>query len=131
MNLKELSAEYRKSGLACKNRADRLKPLLQSPEICEMERLRLRRRIYMLESMGREALATAKYLINYYGDDENAEYQQRRGISGLEELPEACFGGEFCGGARALCNTGSAYAATAAACPNVLFAANAHADHRP
>ncbi|MDO4815214.1 MAG: hypothetical protein Q4A83_01240 [Bacillota bacterium] len=129
MNLKELSEEYRKSGLACRTRADRLKPLLQSPDLCEMERLRLRRRIYTLETMGREALATAKYLNNYYGDDEYAENQQRRGISGLEELPEAGLGGKLRGGARAMCDPGSTYAATASACSNVLFTANAHADY--
>ncbi len=132
MTLKELSLEYRESGLVCKARADKLKPLLRAPELCEMERLRLRRRIYILEAMGKEAMATANYLKNYYGDEAYDDNRQGRRVSGAEELPQACIGksGKHVGACALRCG-GSTYAAAASACGNVLYPSDAHALYRP
>ena len=46
---------------------------LEREELCETDRLRLRRRIYILAAMARDSIATSRYLENYYGDDKNAE----------------------------------------------------------
>lgn len=43
-----------------------------------MDKMRLRRKISMLTNMARDAIATSRYLENYYGDEkherEKAEY---------------------------------------------------------
>ena len=72
MELSELSAEYRESGEKCRSRAGELTELLGSAEMSETERLILRRRIYILASMGRECIATSNYLRSYYGGGANA-----------------------------------------------------------
>lgn len=84
MRIEQLSQEYRASGEACRRRAQELTEALMSEKMCEMERLRLRRRICMLNTMARDAIATSKYLENYYGDDENGKNKhvcKGRGIS--------------------------------------------------
>ena len=51
---------------------------LKKEKMCEMDKLRLRRKIHMLSNMARDAIATSNYLENYYGDEKNerkkAEY---------------------------------------------------------
>lgn len=66
MKLSELSEEYKASAAACRSRAEELRKLLESAELCETEKLKLRRRIYTLSIMAREAAATGKYLKHYY-----------------------------------------------------------------
>ncbi len=72
MNLMELSAEYSESAALCRGRIAELRSGLADESLCEIDRLRLRRRIAMLTSMMRDALAVSRYLKNYYGDDVNA-----------------------------------------------------------
>ena len=72
MTLIQLSSEYRKSGELCRQRQEELSRKLECEELCEMDRLRLRRRIYILGVMARDSIATSRYLENYYGDDGNA-----------------------------------------------------------
>ncbi len=78
MTIAELSGEYRKSGEACRIRAEELETRLKREKMCEMDKMRLRRKISMLTNMARDAIATSRYLENYYGDDKNerekAEY---------------------------------------------------------
>lgn len=73
MTLLQLSSEYRKSGELCRRRQEELSLKLEREELCETDRLRLRRRIYILGTMARDSIATSRYLENYYGDDKNAE----------------------------------------------------------
>ena len=72
MTLMQLSSEYRKSGELCRQRQEELSRKLEREDMCEMDRLRLRRRIYILGVMARDSIATSRYLENYYGDDINA-----------------------------------------------------------
>lgn len=78
MTVAELSGEYRKSGELCRVRAQELDAKLKKEKMCEMDKLRLRRKIHMLSTMARDAIATSRYLENYYGDEKNerkeAEY---------------------------------------------------------
>lgn len=78
MTLTELSVEYRHSGELCRVRLTELNERLEHEEMCEMDKLRLRRKACMLESMLRDAMAISHYLENYYGGDKNdrkkAEY---------------------------------------------------------
>lgn len=70
MTLQTLSEEYRASGQACKQRVRELEGKLTDPNITETQRLLLRRRMYILTTMARDAMATAGYLQNYYRKDE-------------------------------------------------------------
>ena len=72
MTLIQLSSEYRKSGELCRQRQEELSRKLECEDLCEMDRLRLHRRIYILGVMARDSIATSRYLENYYGDDGNA-----------------------------------------------------------
>ncbi len=72
MKLIELSAEYERSAGLCRGRIAELRQLLTDESMCEIDRLRLRRRIAVLTGMMRDALAVSRYLKNYYGDDINA-----------------------------------------------------------
>ena len=72
MKLIELSEEYSRSAALCRERIAELRGGLDDESMCEIDRLRLRRRIAMLTSMMRDALAVSHYLKNYYGDDINA-----------------------------------------------------------
>ena len=71
MTLTELSVEYRESGELCRMRLYELNEKLENEKMCEMDRMRLRRKTSMLESMLRDAMAISRYLENYYGDDKN------------------------------------------------------------
>lgn len=72
MNLIELSEQYRDSAMLCRDRLKELNKALAQDRMCEIDRLRLRRRIAILTSMMRDTLAVSRYLENYYGDDKNA-----------------------------------------------------------
>ena len=67
MKLIELSAEYNESAQALKCRIAELSKQLNDEPMCEIDRLRLRRRIAILTSMMRDTLAVSRYLENYYG----------------------------------------------------------------
>ena len=67
MTLTQLSEQYRDSGKKCRDRADELIKTLKTAPMSETERLLLRRRIYMIETMARQTTATANYLRDYYG----------------------------------------------------------------
>lgn len=70
MTLQELALEYRQSGQALRERVRELEPLLSKPELSETQRLELRRRVSILRSMARDTVATARYLQDYYGKEE-------------------------------------------------------------
>lgn len=72
MKISELSAEYRDSAMLCRGRIKELNLKLDGEPMCEIDRLRLRRRIAILKSMMRDTIAVSRYLENYYGDDMNA-----------------------------------------------------------
>ena len=72
MTLMQLSSEYKKSGELCRQRQEELSLRLECANLCETDKLRLRRRIYVLGVMARDSIATSRYLENYYGDDKNA-----------------------------------------------------------
>lgn len=67
MTLTEMSAEYRQSGELLRARLAELNTKLENGKMCEMERLRLRRKTSMLEGMLRDTVAISNYLENYYG----------------------------------------------------------------
>ena len=69
MQLKELSAEYRRTGERCRATLREQRRLLSRPGLPEGERIVLHRRVTLLTAMTREAIATAIYLDNYYGRD--------------------------------------------------------------
>ena len=66
MKLIELSAEYNESAQPLKRRIAELNRQLNDEPMCEIDRLRLRRRIAILTSMMRDTLAVSRYLENYY-----------------------------------------------------------------
>lgn len=70
MTLRELSEEYRAGGNAIKQRVRELETALLAPDLTETQRLAIRQRICILTSMSRNAIATARYLYNYYGEEE-------------------------------------------------------------
>ena len=67
MILTELANEYRESAALLTERIKELREKAAADNICEMERMRLRRRVDMLKTMYYETLETAKYLEDYYG----------------------------------------------------------------
>ena len=134
MNLKELAMQYRSNGEACRIRAEQLTQLLKTEKLGEMERMRLRRRICILNTMARDAIATSKYLENYYGDDENGEDEyvcEGRRVSVSAKIPED----DGQRGQRRTCrvgkilNRGGSAPAAETACKYVLPGANAHAGY--
>lgn len=66
MKLIELSTEYNDSAQLCRVRIAELNRELNEEPMCEIDRLRLRRRIAVLTSMMRDTLAVSRYLENYY-----------------------------------------------------------------
>lgn len=70
MTLRELSEEYRQGANAVKQRVKELEAALHDPELTETQRLALRQRICILTSIYRDAVATARYLHNYYNGEE-------------------------------------------------------------
>lgn len=72
MELIELSEEYYDGAQALRRRIAELKKYVETEPMCEIDRLRMRRRICILTGMMRDSMAISRYLENYYGDDENA-----------------------------------------------------------
>ena len=73
MTLTELSHEYMQSAEPIRLRLHELNEQLKTQRMCEMERMRINRRICVLTTMLRDTVATAKYLENYYGSDDNED----------------------------------------------------------
>lgn len=71
MTLTQLSREYMQSAQPIRLRLHELNEQLRTQHMCEMERMRINRRICVLTTMLRDTVATARYLENYYGRDEN------------------------------------------------------------
>lgn len=69
MKLIELSGEYYESAQKCKKRISELNEMLENEPMCEIDRMRMRRRVCILMGMMRDAMAISRYLENYYGDD--------------------------------------------------------------
>lgn len=69
MLLKELANEYRDSAALMTARLEELKTAAADKNICEMERLRIRRRLDILKTMYYDTMRTAKYLESYYGEE--------------------------------------------------------------
>ena len=134
MNLNELSEQYRAGGEACRLRAAQLTEVLKTEKLPEMERMRLRRRICILMTMARESAATAKYLKNYYGDDDNGKHEhvcKGRRVSVTAPLSEddgKRGQGRTCRVGKML-NRGGSDPAPKTACCHVLPGANAHAGY--
>jgi len=61
-----MAKEYRRDAEAVKLRAAEMERRLERERLGETEQLRLRARLALLQSMGRELRATAVYLENYY-----------------------------------------------------------------
>ncbi len=72
MKLIELSGEYYEGAQALRRRIAELKSRIETEPMCEIDRLRMRRRICILTGMMRDSMAISRYLENYYGDEENA-----------------------------------------------------------
>ena len=66
MLLKELANEYRESAAMLTERMNELKEQIADKNICEMERMRLRRRVDMLRTMYYDTVKLAKYMEGYY-----------------------------------------------------------------
>ena len=66
MLLKELANEYRESAAMLTERMKELKEQIADKNICEMERMRLRRRVDMLRTMYYDTVKLAKYMEGYY-----------------------------------------------------------------
>lgn len=70
MLLKELAKEYRESAVMIIDRINEIKKQNDISEICEMDKLRLRRRLDFLQNMYYDTVKTAKYLESYYDEVE-------------------------------------------------------------
>jgi len=66
MQLNHLAAEYRDSAALLKERICQLKDNITVGNYCEMEKMRLRRRIDILSTMQRDTSEIALYLERYY-----------------------------------------------------------------
>lgn len=95
MTLKEMSGEYFAGAQSCRTRIAELERQLEEQPMCEIDRLRLRRRICILRGMMRDTLAISRYLKNYYGDDEDAGEKieficTAGGVYGAQAVHKAC-----------------------------------------
>ena len=89
MELKQLGREYEHSARLCRERAAELRLALEGEKQTQSEYIALHRRITMLETMARQAAATGRYLLNYYGEEVlEIEQDSNAGISKLEALFE-------------------------------------------
>ncbi len=70
MLLKELANEYRESAAMLTERMNELKEQIADKNICEMERMRLRRRVDMLRTMYYDTVKLAKYMEGYYARED-------------------------------------------------------------
>lgn len=89
MELKQLGREYEHSARLCRERTAELRLALEGETQTQSEYIALHRRITMLETMARQAAATGRYLLNYYGEEVlEIEQDSNAGISKLEALFE-------------------------------------------
>ena len=87
MKVTELAGEYKAAGQRCRERAAELRGNLNAKEMSESERIELRRRISVLDCMGRDAMATGKYLAHYYeGGTNHGQLCQKDRTEGISEL---------------------------------------------
>ena len=87
MKVTELAGEYKAAGLRCRERAAELRVRLKTAPMTDSERIELRRRISVLDSMGREAMATGKYLAHYYeGGSSDGQHFKKDRAGGISEL---------------------------------------------
>jgi len=70
MTLEEMAEQYRQTGENCRASLRRLYDELRGRDLSETERLLLKRRICLVESMTRDAYATSRYLANYYSSED-------------------------------------------------------------
>lgn len=91
MTLNELSKQYRESGELCRRRALELTDFMRSTNQPESQKLVLQRRISVITTMARDAIATSNMLARYYdgsgGNKSGSEYKGS-GISGNEKVFE-------------------------------------------
>ena len=66
MTMTELAKEYRDSAAMIKERMTTLRQRLETEELCEMDKLRLRIRIDTLAAIFRETNEAAVYMERYY-----------------------------------------------------------------
>ncbi len=79
-NLMELAAQYRVSGLACKDKLCELNRKLTNKEFSEGEIYELKRNITMLTAMSRDCIAISNYL-KAYSERRDRFERQRHGQS--------------------------------------------------
>ncbi len=79
-DLMELAAQYRVSGLACKDKLCELKDRLENREFSAIEIYELKRNITMLTAMSRDCIAISNHLKAYSERRERLE-RQRHGQS--------------------------------------------------
>ena len=95
MTLAEMAEEYRADALRLRARGAELTKACGTEKLSETEKIILRRRICILNTMERDLTATARYLKNYYGrngddGDGTAEGNEKTGVSCAETVCEAC-----------------------------------------
>ena len=125
MELKQLGREYMRSARLCRDRAAQLRRELDSARHSQSDYITLRRRMTMLEEMGRQAAATGRYLLNYYGEEVlDLGQDTDAGISEPEELFEKTGRlGQAASPYAGRGNRAGAHAATGADGAHVLFGA--------
>ncbi|MEG1243114.1 MAG: hypothetical protein RSD32_09180 [Oscillospiraceae bacterium] len=69
----ELAAQYRVSGIACRNRLFELRHMLQREDFSMLDEFELRREITLLTAMSRDCIATSNYLKLYFERRERIE----------------------------------------------------------
>jgi len=72
MTLSKMAKEYRESGEKCRSRVKELTTILETEYMSETERILMRRRVSVLSTMARDAIAISRYLENYYGEKRRA-----------------------------------------------------------
>lgn len=66
MTVYELGEAYLRNAVALRCRISELRTRLRTEQLTESEKILLRRRICVLESMARDSRATGRYLKRYY-----------------------------------------------------------------
>ncbi|MEF9970992.1 MAG: hypothetical protein RRY47_02090 [Oscillospiraceae bacterium] len=69
----ELAAQYRVSGIACRNRLFELRHMLHREDFSMLDEFELRREITLLTAMSRDCIATSNYLKLYFERRERIE----------------------------------------------------------
>lgn len=74
----ELSAQYKISGVACRDKLKEINARLDRGPLRPGEAIELRRRKTMLTAMARDCIATSNYLKNYHERRERLEALRRQ-----------------------------------------------------